>query len=52
MEMTQKRSTQLQEALLIISKIPCFTTGDTTDSDFPSWPERETSDDFIEIHDN
>jgi len=31
---------------------PCFTTGDTVDNNFPSRPERETSDDVIEIHDN
>lgn len=33
-------------------EIPCFTTGDTADNDYPSRPERETSDDVIKIHEN
>ena len=38
----RKNRTKVQETLLILIKVPCFTTGDITEIDFPSWPERYT----------
>ena len=34
-DMTENR-TKVQETLLIVIKVPCFTTGDIADIDFPS----------------